>query len=103
MGKQCKRGNVGWVEIFANPGDLVFYLIIRREKTLPTLQKIDTVGTTLHLQNLFKRDHLVAIRKNSFPPKIITFLKFTFRYPIFVFCVGVLTVHEIMCTVSFIH
>lgn len=90
------------MEIFANPGDLVFYLIIRREKTLPTLQKIDTVGTTLHLQNLFKRDHLVAIRKNSFPPKI-KFLKFTFRYPIFVFCVGVLTVHEIMCTVSFIH
>lgn len=80
-----------------------FKLIIRREKTLPTLQKSDTVGTTLHLQNLFKRDHLVAIRKNSFPPKIITFLKFTFRYPIFVFCVGVLTVQEIMCTVSFIH
>lgn len=82
---------------------IFFKLIIRREKTLPTFQKIDTVGTTLHLQNLFKRDHLVAIRKNSFPPKIITFLKFTFRYPIFVFCVGVLTVHEIMCTVSFIH
>lgn len=88
------------MEIFANPGDLVFYLIIRREKTLPTLQKSDTVGTNC---TFAKRDHLVAIRKNSFPPKIITFLKFTFRYPIFVFCVGVLTVHEIMCTVSFIH
>lgn len=77
----------GW-KFLANPGDLFFFkLIIRREKTLPTLQKIDTVGTTLHLQNLFKRDHLVAIRKNSFPPKI-KFLKFTFRYPIFVFMCG---------------
>lgn len=66
---------------------IFFKLNIWREKTLQTLQKIDTVGTTLHLQNLFKRDHLVAIRKNSFPPKI-KFLKFTFRYPIFVFMCG---------------